>query len=67
MTECIQSRNRRYFPAIYLIILIIVRSGQLQSDIKTDFAVGEEGIREFRFSAGRKPFIILPIPPSWDE
>ena len=39
-----------------------IRTAAIQ-DIKTDFAAGEEGIREFRFSAGRKPFYYIAYNP----
>ena len=39
-----------------------IRTAAIQ-DIKTDFAAGEEGIREFRFSAGRKPFYYIAYTP----
>ena len=41
-----------------------IRTAAIQ-DIKTDFAAGEEGIREFRFSAGRKPFYYIGGSHSW--
>lgn len=39
-----------------------IRTSAIQ-DIKTDFGAGEEGIREFRFSAGRKPFYYIAYTP----
>ena len=39
-----------------------IRTAAIQ-DIKTDFAAGEEEIREFRFSAGRKPFYYIAYTP----